>query len=478
MLALCCCGCTCKCGVKYASARPVYRINNNFAQKFYFPHQVSWKCDAVKSDEDGALSRATDDQFYQLFSNLPHEMKLKCLSHCSYFALVNPEMWIDPAFFRRLMQDPHTKMCVNNCMDTFSGVCLSKTRRVVHIGFERTSPHQRAPSSVPRRRRPSAVNNQSPYGSVNRYPSFFYRKFKAASKRTAPTEAARWKLLHSSTGSRVPFQEILDHGVHPHWDDLGKGIESLPKSVYHPSDRYVFPCPSKKLDQVTHAELGPGAYYWEFINHNFEDALATLDADGPQRHFDLSHKTGRPSTHSDRPRTMYFSLMLRRVAHPDAEQEDRFVNLCFFRTDAAKRPNASGKEIYFVLSEEGRDMTSDISPPSNVYEDHTMFRHALTPTFEICVERNVDRATRRDISHFRVLFPTHVSVLSLDQNSTTLRLNFHMGRLTDEDKTAFALSLANQIHSNSDGGYGFGTGQSSTLPPRRSLCKMYDLLYD
>src|SRR5436190_16353185 len=162
MLPLFCCECTCK---------YVYSHNHPYHNGFFYPHTVSWKCNATGP-------RDHHDQFNELFSNLPHEMKVKCLSYCSYFALVNREIWLqdfDTVFFKRLMRDPHFKRCSNSCQVVrrgFSGVVLNTNQCVMRIGFRETPPH------IPQRSTPSLYTVRkrkcTPYGDFNRYPSSFY----------------------------------------------------------------------------------------------------------------------------------------------------------------------------------------------------------------------------------------------------------------------------------------------------------------
>src|SRR5436190_10804193 len=121
-------------------------------------------------------------------------MKVKCLSYCSYFALVNREIWLqdfDTVFFKGLMRDAHFKRCSNSCHVVrrgFSGVVLNTNQCVMRIGFRETPPH------IPQRSTPSLYTVRkrkcTPYGDFNRYPSSFYRRcnhFDAAYKPVTAT---------------------------------------------------------------------------------------------------------------------------------------------------------------------------------------------------------------------------------------------------------------------------------------------------
>ena len=514
MLALYCCRHTCPdlAACQIAPGNDVY------------PHTTMWDCIGGRTkdnilqsptlnsspDTDGNTAKrprlddcGTDnrngDKLFTLFGNLPYEMKLLCLSHCTLHALFNTELWFrnqDPVYYRRLLADPHVtdKRCCTNdaanlsdtrCFPTMDGVDLNTRSKALQIGFahhtfEDQSPHLTGAKNL---------HLDAHFGSANRYVSFYYRRCSHFDEnRIASIEAdegerlERFKRLYKSTGAPGSIGQhdagwLL--GVIP--QVMGTENIGVSKNELKPT-----------LRESVETTIGPGAYYWEFINYNWEAAVAAIGgAHNRQGHFLLDPGAGTPPVPRDR---IYMSLVFRRVAHPDSERDDKFENLTYFNDEEGGTRRR--KDVYFILpeqhvrqpivdyycdacssgntnggggaadeaqapvpdedsedeaDEEADEAQSESDNQSDQDEDtldgcefrhsdeekghvfsqldqQPIYTHTLTPTIDVRLYKCVDCKTRKNVSYYRATFPHNVTLHSLDCNKNSVRINFYMAR--------------------------------------------------
>lgn len=442
MLALSCCHRRCS---------DLFQLNDGTL----YPHTVVWDCTRRhgprRPDEEV-------DPFYEHFGMLPNEMKLECMSYVPFHVIANHALWLDdtdPWFTKKIMWDKHVtgSACpwCKTIQPTF--LCLSPQTLSVCLKEGGTFAFHREKQSWRQlfKQWPSATRGgeiDQRFGGVNRYPSFYFR---SCSHHDQPLEERqnnsivsvleRWSRLRRLGGTKAESVQTV--------------FRSRIRIVY---DAKKTDSPGTPLRGPATTKLKPGMYYFELVNYNWEERVASSveGVESRQRHFFIDPLD--PS-HGDMVRQQTdMSLLLRKVCHPSEETTDRFETVGYFERKAGVDERTN---VYFNLG----DDEDDSPTPATVGEEEEestfvmspqmVYMHTLTPTHGVHVYRcdterrgdNVAYAgSRKKVSYFCASFPPGLTLHSLQRNKNTVRLNIFTETLDEGEQPALLPS---------EGGYAF-----------------------
>lgn len=405
-----------------------YHLGNR--HRFYRPHRVNQTCSTQLSRErvDDVDVAADRDQFIDHFKSLPYEMRLKCLTHCTFHSLLNTELWlkeVDTRHCDKLMKECHVTR--PKCAWTLDIMDLSTFHTPVSLDFR---PFSSFPESMTATLRTGKYNQTDDalyvrYGATNRYPCFYYRECQKSLESSVkdidrlPDSNCRWKnlLTFLQVGqSCLPLSSYssrsYNHNSFSKTVTAQNGFYNT-KRVGHSKESYLKP--------IT---LNPGVYYWEHIDYNWEEAVEVMirEDDSRNRCF-VDHSPLIPGT-SDLDfykRYRCASLLYRRVVHPVLEADDLFSTICRFK-DGRVTVDGYYKHLYLTF-----DRSADLNSSSKLLEkEQVVYRHIFTPTSDVSVYKCIDKDTLRNVFYYRVGLPANSRIFSIDRNSSTVRINFYV----------------------------------------------------